>query len=193
MRNLIDIVDRPSEITLWHGGRGLEFNYRDIIAHRTGRWEHGPGLYLTTHYETAAKYAKGGGKTYLVTVRQGTDIDSCTVPLEDAVEFVNRYVVGRMKKPVIADLQDNLNRVGHLNADVIVNLCLNRSALSPASTEYLRKFLIDHGVDYISVNRFGGRDEKLLVVVNPAVVIRVDIVPAKAVTENERILPFTFS
>ncbi len=27
-----------------------------------GRYESGPGLYLTTHYETARKYAKGGRK-----------------------------------------------------------------------------------------------------------------------------------
>ena len=193
MRNLIDIVERPGEITLWHGGRGLEFNYQDVIAHRSGRWEHGPGLYLTTHYETAAKYAKGGGKTYRVTVQQGTDIGECEVSLDDATEFVNRYVIGRLKKVLIDDLKDNLRRVGHLNAEVLVNLCLNHSALSLASTEHLRKFLIGNGVDYIVVNRFGGRDEKLLVVVNPAKISRVDIVPAREVRDTEYILPFTFS
>ena len=51
-------------MNVWHGGK-LEDSYQDSISHKKGRWEHGPGLYLTTHYDTAKKYLdivlNGGG------------------------------------------------------------------------------------------------------------------------------------
>lgn len=179
-------------ITLWHGGRGLEADYLEVMAHKKGRWEHGPGLYLTTHYDTAVKYAKGGGKLYRVTVEEGRDISEVAVPIEDAIAFVERHVVGSKRKQVVADLRDNARRVGELRAEVLVNLCLNWEAIPNSKTNLLRKFLIDHGVDYAKVSRYGGRAETVLVVINPRRIKRVEIVPASSIQDQFE-LPGEFS
>ena len=62
-------------LTLWHGGRALEHDYKKSLPAK-GLWEHGPGLYLTTSYLRAKQYAKGGGTTYSVTVEEGKDIEN---------------------------------------------------------------------------------------------------------------------
>lgn len=186
------MTEAANTITLWHGGRNLESDYLDVQSHKKGRWEHGPGLYLTSHYETAVRYAKGGGKLYRVTVRQGRDISDVVISLDDAIEFVNRYVVGSKKKLMAADLRSNVARVGHLNAEVLVNLCLNNEALPNSKTNALRQFLIDHGADYAFVSRYGGRDETVVVVINPRVISKVEIVTASKVRDSF-VLPANFS
>lgn len=187
IRDYINLVENAqATITLWHGGRDLEYSYDEVRSHGKGRWEHGPGLYLTTHYETAAKYAKGGGKLYKVTVERGTDISEVTVPLNDVIEFVNRYVVGTKRKRMIEDLKGNLARTGEdrLQVEVLVNLCLNNEAIPNTKTGALRQFLIDHGVDYAWVQRYGGRDESVLVVINPRKIKKVEAISASKVKDG---------
>lgn len=190
MRDLIQLVETSEQtFTLWHGGRGLESDYLEIKAHGKGRWEHGPGLYLTTHYDTAMKYAKGGGKLYRVTIRLGTNIEDVTIPLEDALAFVQRHVVSRMRPQMIRDLQSNYQRMGgKLRAEVLVNLCLNLSAIPNSKTNALRQFLIDHGVDYAKT-RYGGRDETVVVVINPRMIKKVEVVRAGDVQSDEFVMP----
>ena len=194
IRQYIDLVEQatgPRRIVLWHGGRDLESGYPEVRSHGKGRWEHGPGLYLTTHYDTAAKYAKGGGKLYKVTVEEGTDIDDVTCPLEDAVQFVNRYVIGRKRKDMIDDLQRIMKRTNadQIRIEVLVNLCLNNEALPNSKTNVLRQFLIDHGVDYAWVKHYGGRDETVLVVINPRKIKKVEAIPASAVKDGFQLPP----
>lgn len=179
------------DVTLWHGGRDLESSYDEVRSHKGGRWEHGPGLYLTTHYDTAAKYAKGGGKLYKVTVRPGTDISEVTIPFQDVLEFVKRNVKGRSQKEMIDDIKNSMSRRGidQVPAEVVVNLCLNVGAIQNTKTAVLRQFLIDHGVDYAKVGRYGGRDEKVLVVINPKVIRKVEVVSAKDVKDGFQV-PF---
>jgi hypothetical protein len=173
-------------MTLWHGGRDLESSHREVRSHKGGRWEHGPGLYLTSRYETAAKYAKGGGKLYRVTIGEGRDISQVEVPLQDAEEFVNRYCVGSKRRAMIDDLRENAQRVGVLRAEVLVNLCLNHEAIPNTKTGALRQFLIDHGVDYGMVRGFGGRnDETVVVVINPRIITKVEAVPQSKVGPDE--------
>ncbi len=178
--------ETESTITLWHGGRDLESGYHEVRSHGKGRWEHGPGLYLTTSYMTAAKYAKGGGKLYKVTVRKGTDISDVFITYDQAMEFVNKAVVGRKRKEMAEDLKTNMLRrkADRINAEVLVNLCLNTGAIPNSKTNLLRQFLIDHGVDYIWVKHYGGSDETVVVVVNPKVIAKVEAIPAKDVKDN---------
>ena len=49
--------------------------------------EHGPGLYLTNFYSVAFKYAKGGGKTYLVSFKKGTNITEVDLSLPNVINF----------------------------------------------------------------------------------------------------------
>ena len=192
MRDLINIVEHLNEdLTLWHGGRDLESSYHEVRSHKGGRWEHGPGLYLTTSYSTAARYAKGGGKLYKVTVGDGTDIADVTISVEDATAFVNRYVKASKRKEMLADLRNNMSRrqSDRINAEALVNLCLNCDAIQNTKTGDLRQFLIGQGADYAKVRNYGGSNENVLVVINPKIIKRVEIVSASTVKDGFN-LPF---
>lgn len=182
-----EVVQNPSQtMTLWHGGRNLQFNHMTMIPAKAGRWEYGPGLYLTTHYETARKYAKGGGITYKVTVEKGTDISNVAIDMQDAINFVKRYVIVKYRANVIDDLKNNLNKLGVLKLGVLVNLCVNYQCLSPKNTIELRKFLVDHGADYEIVKGYGGRgDESLAIIYNPSKIKKIEPVKASEVTVDQ--------
>ena len=98
-------------VTLYHGGRNLERNHLETIAHKKGNWEYGPGLYLTTHYDTAYKYAKGGGKVFKVTVEEGREADDVRLTREVIEKFAKQHVIGR-KRQIVADaVNRNINRL----------------------------------------------------------------------------------
>lgn len=195
MRDIINLLEeiQPRQMTLWHGGRNLEFDYRDVLSHDKGRWEHGPGLYLTTHRATAERYAKGGRKLYRVTVSEGRDIDDVLIPLQDMIDFVNQNIKGAKKSQIISDLRaiEQRRGTGMIMAEVIVNLCLNWSAIANSKTSILRQFLIDHGVDYALVKNFGGRrGDTVMVVMNPKIIQKVEIVSPNTARDDE--VPFEF-
>ena len=178
--------EKSQDMTLWHGGRNLQFNHMNMIPSRTGHWEYGPGLYLTTHYETANKYAKGGGTTYKVTINKGTDIADVIVDLNDAIDFVKRYVKVDCRRPIIKDLSNNFERLGKLQLEVLVNLCVNYEALTPKNTVALRKFLIGQDADYHISKGYAGRNETIVIVFNPTIIKKIEPVKASAVTLDQR-------
>lgn len=177
MRNFMDIVD--GLVTMYHGGRNLESDYREVKSHKKGRWEHGPGLYLTDHLDRAVQYSKGGGKIYQVSFLPDVAkrIDNVIIPLEDMIAFVNRYALTKLRPTIVSDLRANMTRVGTdgVAAEVLVNLLLNWEAIPNSKTGILRQFLINHGVDY-GQTRYGGRDETVVVVINPHIIKKVEIV-----------------
>lgn len=171
-------------LTLWHGGRDLEYSYKSFQSSKKGRWEHGPGVYLTTHYERASSYAKGGGKTYLVEFSEGNDIENVKIPLSEVYEFVNSYVIKKKTKEVLDCILSNSQRTSDDNsikASYFLNIMINFDAIMPSKTEKLNEFLVNKGVDYSIVNRFGGRDETVFVIFNNNLIQKVKPVPAKEV------------
>jgi len=171
-------------LTLWHGGRDLEYSYKSFQSSKKGRWEHGPGVYLTTHYERASSYAKGGGKTYLVEFSEGNDIENVKIPLSEVYEFVNSYVIKKKTKEVLDCILSNSQRTSDDNsikASYFLNIMINFDAIMPSKTEKLNEFLVNKGVDYSIVNRFGGRDETVFVIFNNHLIQKVKPVPAKEV------------
>ena len=183
IRELLEEVSQT--MTLWHGGRGLQLNHMEMFPAKRKRWDYGPGLYLTTHYETARKYAKGGGTTYKVTIVKGTDISNVTIDVNDAINFVKRYVIGKFRKPMIEDLNNNLKKNGTLRLEVVVNLCVNYECLTPKNTIALRRFLIEHGADYSISKGFSGRNETIVIVYNPAIIKKIEPVKASDVTLDQ--------
>lgn len=182
-------------LTLWHGGRDLEHNYKAFQSSRKGKWEHGPGIYLTTHYERAFSYAKGGGKTYLVEFKEGNNIDNVQLSLSSVYEFVNTYVIKKKAKEVIDCIKENSSRTSNndtIRASYFLNIMINFDAIMPAKTHYLNKFLVDNGADYSVVNHFGGRPETVFVIFNNNIIHKVKPVPAKEVLLNQWELPVVF-
>lgn len=182
-------------IELWHGGRNLESNYKEFGGTTKGRWEYGPGLYLTTHYERARDYAKGGGKTYLVTVEEGNTIEKTLIDITLVNEFVSRHVIKSKQKRILEDLYDNMNRLNtspKIYANILLNLIINDEAMQNTKTHHLNRFLVENGVDYGIVERFGGRDETVLVVYNFNKIKKVNNIAAKDVELCIFEKPFSF-
>lgn len=182
-------------IKLWHGGRNLQHSYNEYKGSGKGRWEHGPGLYLTTHYETARKYAKGGGTTYMVEVEEGNDIDNILLPIEKVNEFIVKNIIKSKQKNLIEDIYNNMHRLKsntHIKANYFLNLVFNLEAISSSKTAYLNSFLVENNVDYGLVKRFSGRDETLLVVFNNQKIKSVKSIHANEVNLSQYELPFEF-
>ena len=178
-------------IKLWHGGRNLENNYRNYQPSKKGNWEHGPGLYLTTHYDTAYTYAKGGGKTYQVEVEIGRDIKDVLVDISLVNEFVCSHITKSKAKNLLKDLYSNMHHrksQPKIHIETLVNLVINNDALVHSKTHLLTKFLVDNGVDYGMVNRFKGREEVVMVVYNKEKIKKVNVIPAKNVNPDQWIL-----
>lgn len=180
-------------IQLWHGGRDLEYSRKEFQGANKNRWEHGPGLYLTTHYETARDYAKGGGKTYLIEVAEGNFIHETQIAIELVNDFVSRYVIGKKQKELLECIYDNMHRKNsttHINAENFLNLVFNLQAIQTPKTRELNSFLVEQGVDYGWVSNFKGRNETVLVVYNFEQIKKISPVIAKNVDLTQYELPF---
>lgn len=137
----------------WHGGI-LEGGY-DTKSQKSGRYESGPGLYLTTHYDTAVKYTKGSRKMYKITVQKGTDLSEVKLNIEDVKLFVSKNVVAGKRNRIYNSL-DRWVKEGLVKAYILNNVLLNNDALRPSKTEKLVEFFLEQGIDYQIVdNAFG--------------------------------------
>ena len=157
-----------NQLTLWHGGN-LDLG-QDTIQHKKGRWEAGPGLYLTTHYATAKKYSKGSRKLYQVTIRKGTDIRDVGIDPDTAKEFVNKSVI-KSKRPDILQRVDKHTKNGKLAADTMNNIMINEDALKASTTNAFRMFLVENGVDYSIQDNMYGWHERVVVIFNMDVIV----------------------
>ena len=157
------IVLASETLTLWHGGN-LDTD-KEYVAQKGGRWENGPGLYLTTHYGTAKKYAKGSRKLYKVVIRKGTDIGEVRLNMPNVVDFIDEYVPKAKSKDVLNRITKRSSG-DKVDADVFLNIMINEQAIKSTGTGQLRKFLVDNGVDYsIQDNAFGWH-ERMVVLFN---------------------------
>jgi hypothetical protein len=160
----------PNTMNFWHGGN-LD-DYGDAIAQKNGRYEYGPGLYITTHYDTARKYAKGSRKLYLVTVENGTEISKAYLDEDKVRDFVSSYVIGSKKKGILTRMERYFVD-GKIKANTFNVILLNNKAIKPSNTINLRSFLVDNGIDYeIVLNPFGW-GETMMVLYNMNKIVNV--------------------
>lgn len=176
------------KITLWHGGRDLEYSYREFKPSNKGRWEYGPGLYLSTSYERARKYSKGNGSTYKVSVECENNINTIFLDVNLVNEFINRYCVKSKQKELMIDVYDNINRTTQNNkirADYFLNLIINSDSIKSKNTKELNDFLVSNSVDYAIETRYGGGDESILIIFNNKSIKSVKKIMAKDVLLEE--------
>ncbi len=147
----------------WHGGN-LD-DYDDNIAQKNGRYEYGAGLYLTTNYDTAKKYAKGSRKLYLVTVKKGVDIRDALIDLKQINEFVKNYIIGSKRKEVLQRIE-KYTTDSKVKAFVFNNIILNEKAIKSTNTKNLREFYIKNNIDYEIVDNAFGWGEEMMVLYN---------------------------
>jgi hypothetical protein len=169
----------PAPLVLYHGAQRWEGS-PEIVAHRKGHAEHGPGIYLTTSYETAGRYAKGGGSVYRIELDSGVRwLQDVRLPYAEMVAWVKGLPRLRGKTELLAGLARVSARSGStLPGEILVNQFVNADAASGQHGPALAAFLVAHGADASHVRQSG---EDWVVVFNPRSIRSVTKVPAKQV------------
>lgn len=180
-KNVFQLPEVPGTQNFWHGGN-LD-SYDDIIAQKNGRYEYGPGLYLTTQFDVAQKYTKGSRKMYLVTVADGVDISNAVLSEQAVQSFIKSYVLGSKRKEVWERLQ-KYRVEGGFKAYVFNNIILNGKAIKPSNTSNLRQFYVENGIDYDMVDNAFGWGEKMMVLFNMKKIVSTKILKPGEVPEK---------
>lgn len=158
MKNLLieTILSESNSMTFFHGGN-LD-DYQSFKSHKTGRYEFGVGLYLTTEPMVAERYSKGSRKLYIVTIAKGNDIDDSFLDYDKVVEFINKNVKSTLKKKLINICNDNKSN-NKIPAYLLNNIIINNNAITSTKTGDFRNFLVSNNIDYEMVkNQFGYGD-----------------------------------
>lgn len=156
--------DIPNTRNFWHGGNLDDMS--DYSHHKKGRYEYGPGLYLTTSYTVASKYAKGNRKLYIVTVADGNDISDVRIPENEAIEFTKKYVVKSERQFIISSLKSGIERRGALHGDAFMTMIINCDGIKGTNVERMKDFILSHGGDYHMVSSPFGYGENMMVLYN---------------------------
>jgi len=167
----------PGTISLWHGGR-LDNAYDETISHKKGRWEFGPGLYLTSHYQTAQKYAKGSRRLYLITIAKGNDAKDTSIPIDKALIWCKDYVIRSKQAEVLGRLNKWVEH-GEVKAYIFINVIINNDAIKNTDTAALRTFLVRQGVDYLTTDNAFGWHETMITLFNMAKIAEKKVVNPK--------------
>lgn len=181
------IVENSDTITLWHGGKGLEHSHGEVTSSKKGRWQHGPGLYLTNSYNRAQEYAKGSRKVYRVTINRGTEISKVQLTYNDVLEFANQHIPSSKRKQFLMSIQENMERMGSdtVGANIFLNLIINWESVPSSKTNIVAQFLVNHGVDY-AISSFGGfENEKIVVLFNRNKIVSVVPVVPKTISGSD--------
>lgn len=179
--NLVTPPEMPNTRNFWHGGNLSE--YSDVIAQKNGRYEFGAGLYLTTKYEIAKKYAKGSRRLYIVTVENGNDIQDSFIDYNLAIQFVSKYCIANKRKEILGYL-NNYNKDGKIKAYLLNNMLINHKAIKPSNTKVLRQFWVDNNVDYEIINNAFGFGEDMMVLYNMKKIVGTTVFGPKDRMDN---------
>ncbi len=165
---------------LYHGGQSWS-GPAEIRKHRKGHAEHGPGIYLTTSWNTAKKYSKGGGSVYRLEVSPPRLwSDEASIPTRDIDKFV-LGIFGRGKKYKL--FMDGVNRVASRTGESIpatsfIAIGVNNDVNIGAPGVAMAKFLSELG---IGASRVSMGSEDYVVVHDPSLVVSVNRVVPKEV------------
>lgn len=169
---------------MYHGGRGLEASYRDMMGNKAKQMEYGPGLYLTNNFETASKYAKGGGKVYRVEFRPGVDIADVTLSMDVVRGFLKTIRVAN-RKALMADLERYPDTIP---AYMFLNLLVNNEVMTASNSKAFREFFVHQGIDYACHKGFGMNSREIICVIfNPKII--ASVTPTKRVSADDYLLP----
>jgi hypothetical protein len=170
IESIIDPPNIPGTINFWHGGN-LD-NYDDIIVQRNGRYEFGPGLYLTQNYSVAKKYAKGNRKLYLITIETGNDISDMLLDIDKVIEFVKNHVLSKLQKEIL-ELIYSYNQNNKIRAYIFNNIILNHKAIKASKIHNLRLFYINNNIDYELLNNTLGFNQKMMILYNMKKIVNI--------------------
>lgn len=175
---------------LWHGGLKWE-GAPEIRPPKKGRYECGPGIYLTTHYLRARNYAKGGKVVTRVCLADAIRwLEDAHQPLDIVVEFVNSLSGLKQRKALLDALHAVAERKGTptIPLSSLVNLCINMELLSGKLGPKMAEWLVEQGVDASCHRPYG--EEYWVVVFNPRIIKKHRVASARDVPVSDYVLPF---
>lgn len=162
-------------IWMYHGGRKWESFSAKVQTPKKGRYEAGPGIYLTSHYETALKYARGSNVVSLVGVLKDITLSNNTeLNLTDVEHFIKTYIGPKNRRDMMDDVIRYTKRTNKTTypAEFLINLSVNYE-IGGKQSMYLLNFLVDNGIDATVTYKPGNQDETWLVVHNPRIIKKV--------------------
>jgi hypothetical protein len=176
-------------IELWHGGRRWEGG-PEVQPPKAKRCEAGPGIYLTNRYLRARDYARAGKVTTLVTLRDEIRwLERAKLPLAR----LEAYVRGTPRFPKRERILARLARYGDefgreaFPVSIFVNACVNSDVLTGKQGVLLAQWLVEQGID-ASLYTVDAQ-EQWVIVFNPAVIRRHEVVSASKVSLDQYALP----
>lgn len=139
----------------FHGG--IKWLGSPTINPKRRRYEHGPGIYLTTSYETARKYGKGSRAVFEVDVQDFTCISEIKIPKLDLLRFIEELRPKNWEN-ICTDLEGYANRTGRedIPLNVLNNLVVNWEAGGGKSGASIAQFFTENGADALIEQRGGG-------------------------------------
>lgn len=174
-------------IQLWHGSRRW-VGSPEIRAPKQGRYECGPGLYLTNRYLRARDYAKAGGVTTLVTLRKEIGwLEKTKLPFDSVLSFIQDTPRLRNRADILEYFVANRAGSELVPAATLVNLCVNHEAVAGKNGVVLAEWLTAQGID-ASLHRVNSQ-EQWVVVFNPKIIQRYEVIPASKVRLEDYELP----
>lgn len=167
---MTDVSPKPANFALWHGAQRWD-GVPGLRAPRVGHAEHGAGLYCTTEYATARKYAAGAGSTRLMTIDGSVRLlEGMRVHPDVLLHAVKSIPRLRAKQAILDDIGwcAERSKTDTVGLNTIINLAAHHKALSGAPAVAISEFVASQGADASLYERHG---EDWLVVFNPAIVL----------------------
>lgn len=161
---------KPAAFTLWHGAQRWD-GVPGLRAPRVGHAEHGAGLYCTTEYATARKYAAGAGSTRSMTIDGSVRLlEGMRVHPDVLLHAVKSIPRLRAKQAILDDIGwcAERSKSDTIGLNTIINLAAHHKALSGSPAVAISEFVAAQGADASLYERHG---EDWLVVFNPAIVL----------------------
>ena len=158
--NQVDISKEPNIMHFFHGG-DLDEVKQDPIQ-RSDRQVHGPGLYLTTNWERAKKYAKGGRKMYIVSVEKGNNLDDKDIDMVALTQFLKQNLSPK-KVQYVLDRANTRLHGDKIPAYIVNNILIDSGFLKSNFSLMWKTFLIGVGIDYVlDETAFGGEGQMMV-------------------------------
>ncbi|WP_410951645.1 hypothetical protein [Pseudomonas sp. S1(2024)] len=183
----------------WHGSRRWEGEPR-IHGPRKGRDGNGPGLHVTTWFDTAAEYAKQGGSVRRIVITPRLALQDTALSLSDAMDFVTTVITKSKQEEILERLMRRANNVQlhdrvllgndthHVHAETLLVMCVNGNLALGSKGEALAEFYAGQGIDW-AYERARGRDEFWGVIFNPKIIDSYDRVRAADIPLDQRDFP----
>ena len=159
-----------STFQLWHGAQRWDGS-PGLRAPRVGHAEHGAGLYCTTEYMTAKKYAAGAGSTRLMTIDGSLRLlENLRIKPDAMLAAVKAIPRLRAKQAILDDIGwcAERSKSDTIGLNTVINLAAHQKALSGAPAVAISEFVASQGADASLYERSG---EDWLIVFNPKIVM----------------------